>query len=65
MKEFFIKVVNDHSPNAVDFSAGGVGLLAMLKYLPEVSAALSALWAALRIYVLIRDEILGKKKNGD
>jgi hypothetical protein len=65
MKEFFIKVVNDHSPNVFDGSAVGVGVLALLEMLPHVSAVLSVIWLALRIYVYIRDDVLGKRKDGN
>lgn len=63
----FIKLVNDQRFNAVDVSAAGVGVMTMAQWLPWVSAGLSAVWVALRIYVLVRDEIINHKvnKNGD
>jgi hypothetical protein len=63
----FIKLINDHQINSADGTAVGVGVLAVLKWLPEVSALLSIVWIGLRIWVTIRDEFLNKedKKNGD
>lgn len=61
MKDIIVKFLNDHQFNSVDGTAIGVGVLSMFKYLPEISAGLSAIWVALRIYILIRDEILNRK----
>jgi hypothetical protein len=61
----FLKLVNDHSFNPIDGGAAGIGLLTLVKWLPEVSAGLSIVWVALRIYVLVRDEIFKKKEKKD
>jgi hypothetical protein len=63
MKDTLIKFVNDHSFNPVDGGALGVGILGILKYLPEISAGLSAVWVLLRIFILLRDEVFGRKKG--
>lgn len=61
-----MKWITDHNFNAGDGAAIGVGLLSILQWLPYISAGLSAVWVALRIYILFRDEILNrKKKHGD
>ena len=68
MKNAFLQLVNDHSFNPVDGGAISIGVLGLIEFLPELSAGLSAVWVLLRIYVLIRDEIIGRlkgKKNGD
>jgi hypothetical protein len=39
MKDTLIKFVNDHSFNPVDGGALGVGILGILKYLPEISSS--------------------------
>jgi hypothetical protein len=62
---FFHKFINDHSMNAVDAGAGGITLAAFFQFIPTVSAFLSAVWLGLRIYVLIRDEVIGKKRSTD
>jgi hypothetical protein len=62
----FIDLVNDHSFNPVDGTAFGVGFLSWVKWLPDLSAGLAAIWMILRIVVFIRDEFLKKdKKNGN
>lgn len=60
-KDAIVNFINDHQFNHVDGTAMGVGILSLFKYLPEISAGLSAVWVALRIYVLIRDEIINRK----
>jgi hypothetical protein len=56
-----MKWITDHNFNVGDGTAIGVGLLSLLQYLPYVSAALSVIWVSLRIWILIRDEIINKK----
>lgn len=66
VKDFIIKVATEHQINPVDIGAGGVGVLTWLQYAPDVAGAFTVVWLGLRIYIAIRDEVLGKKKkNGD
>lgn len=60
-----VTLVNDHHFNAVDGSAIGISGLALYQWLPHISAGLSVVWLGLRIYVLIRDEILKRKDKKD
>lgn len=53
--------VTDHQFNAFDGSAIGITGFALLQWLPYISAGLSVIWMGLRVYILIRDEILNKK----
>lgn len=65
-KDYLIKVVTEHQINTVDVGAGGVGVLAWLKYAPDLAGAFTVIWLGLRIYIAIRDEVFGrKKKDGD
>lgn len=66
IKEFIIKVATEHQINSVDVAAGGTGVLAWLKYAPDVAGAFTVLWLGLRIYIALRDEVFGKRnKHGD
>lgn len=63
IKGYFATALHNHTPNTIDVTSAGVGIIAYFKYLPEVSAGLSAVWVALRIVVLIRDEFWNKRKK--
>jgi len=65
MWAFLNKLINDSSINMGDGAAGGITVAAFFELLPHVSALLGAIWIALRIYVTIRDDVLGGKKNGN
>jgi hypothetical protein len=60
-----LALVSDHNINEADMVAGGITLVTLLEYLPLVSAGLTAVWVALRIYVLVRDDIFKKGKDGN
>lgn len=57
--------VNDTSPNIGDAAALGISIASIIEYIPVVSAALSVVWVALRIYVTIRDDVFKKKEKKD
>jgi hypothetical protein len=61
MKDFIIRTATEHQINGVDASAGGIGILAWLKWAPEVAGLFTVVWLGLRIYIAIRDEIVGRK----
>lgn len=63
IKEFIIKVATEHQINSVDVTAAGGGVLVWLKYAPDIAATFTVLWLGLRIFIAVRDEILGKKKK--
>lgn len=66
MKEYLIQVLHDTSTNRMDGVAGALTIASLFKWLPEISAGLSIVWLGLRIFVLIRDEILNRKpKDGN
>ena len=61
MIDYIQKLINDNSFNLGDGAAGGITLAAFFQAVPKVSAILSLVWVALRIYVTIRDDLLKKK----
>lgn len=54
--------LKDTSPNVGDAMAVGVSIASIAQFLPYISAALSALWVALRIYITVRDDLFKKDK---
>lgn len=66
IKSYFFKFLHDQSMNPVDVTAGGVGVAALLKYLPAISTTLTIVWVVLRLIVTIRDDFINRKaKDGD
>jgi hypothetical protein len=63
IKEFILKTVTEHQVNAVDVSAGGAGILAWLKWAPDVAAFFTVLWLGLRIFIAFRDEVFKKREK--
>jgi hypothetical protein len=59
-------LINDPSINKGDAGAGGIMLASIINALPTVSAVLTIIWVALRIYVSLRDEVFKKgNKSGN
>lgn len=66
MKDYFSNLIHKTTFNEADGSAAAIGILGVMEFLPEISAGLSAIWVALRIYIVIRDELFREeKKHGD
>jgi len=65
MKDFFIRVATEHQINSVDVGAAGTGVFTWLKLAPEIAGWFTIIWLSIRIYVALRDEVLGKKKGKD
>lgn len=63
MKDFLIKVATEHQINTVDVGAAGTGVLAWLALAPELAGAFTVIWLGLRIFIAVRDEVFGKKKE--
>lgn len=65
MIDELFKFIKHPTTNVVDLSAGGVGVAAYLQMLPSISVGLTIVWMGLRIYILIRDQIMNRKNDGD
>lgn len=65
MIDYIFKFIKHPTTSVVDVSAGGVGVAAYLQLLPSISAGLTIIWIGLRIYILIRDQIIKGHKDGD
>lgn len=65
IKEYIIRVATENQINGVDVGAGSAGILAWLKWAPDVAGAFTVLWLGLRIYIALRDEIFKKKEKKD
>lgn len=61
MFTYLWNLINDSSMNRGDAGAGGIMLASCINALPTISVLLTIVWVGLRIYVLVRDEILHKK----
>jgi hypothetical protein len=65
LTNLFHKLVHDTAFNVGDGAAGGITVATIINILPTISAVLSIIWVAIRIYVSIRDDILERKKDGN
>jgi hypothetical protein len=62
-RDYLIKTVTEQQINPVDVTAGGAGIMAYLKFAPDVAAAFTVFWLGLRIFIAFRDEVFKKKDN--
>lgn len=53
----------DQNMNWLDKGTIGATVLAFANWLPHVITLLIVIWWILRIYILVRDEVLKKKKD--
>jgi hypothetical protein len=51
---------NPHVKDAADLAAGSAAIGAYFSWLPEVAAALAAIWTLIRIYEWARVRLFGK-----
>jgi hypothetical protein len=65
LKNSFIQIATEHQINPIDGGAAGVGILTWLKAIPDLVGLVTLVWFCLRIYIIVRDEILNKKKEKD
>lgn len=64
--QYLRDILHNHSFNSLDGTAVTVSVLSLMQWLPALSAALSCVWVALRIYILMRDQLFQKgPTNGD
>jgi hypothetical protein len=68
IRDFIIKTATEQQVNPIDVTAGGTGVLVWLQWAPDLAGAFTVLWLGIRIYVALRDEVFGdkkEKKDGD
>lgn len=63
MKEQLAKALTEHGATPLDVGAAGITVAAIFQWLPAISAALTIVWVALRIYIAVRDELFKKKEK--
>lgn len=65
MIHYLHKLITDTSFNMGDGAAGSITVATYLDKIPTITAVLSLIWIILRLIVIVRDEFVKRKKDGN